>query len=122
MFADNQVSKGGPIIAVQIENEYYLNWAGDIDRTCAYFQTFLACGHQLLRVFTAYRNADISDLENQMREVGVDVPFTFNDASPEGRLLNGTGAVQLYGAVSSIRIHVRSPMFSDVLTVFLGCL
>lgn len=56
-----------------------------------------------------------------MREVGVDVPFTFNDASPEGRLLNGTGAVQLYGVVRSISPSYMT-MLGHLLCAFLGCL
>ena len=71
IIAQNQISNGGPIIAVQIENgesssgfnltssEYYLNSAGDIDTTY------------------------IEQLESSMRSSGVAVPFFFNDVSSD---------------------------------------
>ncbi|ORX33785.1 glycoside hydrolase superfamily [Kockovaella imperatae] len=73
VIAQNQISNGGPIIAVQMENEYYLDSNGDID--------------------TQY----IADLESLMRGSNVTIPFTFNDASEAGRLVTGQGAVNIYG-------------------------
>ncbi|KAH9919183.1 glycoside hydrolase superfamily [Epithele typhae] len=66
----NQVSDGGPILAVQIDNEFTQNAL-----TGAYFAA----------------------LEQQYRGAGVVVPLTYNDPFEGSNFINGTGAVDIYG-------------------------
>ncbi|KAH7927546.1 glycoside hydrolase family 35 protein [Leucogyrophana mollusca] len=64
ILAENQFSKGGPVILVQSENEY-TGWA------TGYSEDF---------VYEA-------ELLSAWRATGIDVPITFNDASPEGHYM-----------------------------------
>jgi len=67
----NQVTNGGPIIAVQIDNEYSQNPIGRAE----YFV----------------------ELEAAYRDGGVVVPLTYNDPGQGRNFINGTGAVDIYG-------------------------
>ncbi|KAK7688664.1 hypothetical protein QCA50_008202 [Cerrena zonata] len=67
----NQVSNGGPVIAVQIDNEY-----GPVpDSHAQYF----------------------AQIEKVYRDNGIVVPFTYNDPGERMGFVNGTGSVDLYG-------------------------
>ncbi|PIL34786.1 hypothetical protein GSI_02573 [Ganoderma sinense ZZ0214-1] len=66
----NQVSQGGPILFVQIDNEFNQ---------------------------TASHAAYFAQLEGQYRDGGVVVPLTYNDPGEGDNFINGTGAVDLYG-------------------------
>ncbi|KAH8822595.1 glycoside hydrolase family 35 protein [Flagelloscypha sp. PMI_526] len=65
-----QVTRGGPVVAVQIDNEYWQD-----ESTSQYFQ-------------------DVKDL---LKARGIDVPLTYNDARPGKNFINGTGAADIYG-------------------------
>ncbi|XP_006462927.1 hypothetical protein AGABI2DRAFT_152299 [Agaricus bisporus var. bisporus H97] len=67
----NQISNGGPVIAVQIDNEYSQNPISHAE----YF----------VDLEDAYHNSDIV------------VPLTYNDPGMGRNFINGTGAVDLYG-------------------------
>ncbi|KAF5348545.1 hypothetical protein D9756_009580 [Leucocoprinus leucothites] len=69
--APNQISNGGPVIAIQIDNEYSQNPATH----AGYFADLEA----------AYHNSPIV------------VPLTYNDPGQGRNFINGTGAVDLYG-------------------------
>ncbi|KAI0738819.1 glycoside hydrolase superfamily [Daedaleopsis nitida] len=66
----NQVTKGGPVLAVQIDNEFSQ---------------------------TAAHAAYFAQLEAQYRNGGVVVPLTYNDPGEGSNFINGTGAVDIYG-------------------------
>ncbi|KAL5524689.1 hypothetical protein ACEPAF_9834 [Sanghuangporus sanghuang] len=66
----NQITEGGPIIAVQIDNEY-----SQRPGNSEYFQ----------------------ELIDTYRAAGVVVPLTYNDPSQGKNFVNGTGAVDIYG-------------------------
>ncbi|KAK1217819.1 hypothetical protein PQX77_019527 [Marasmius sp. AFHP31] len=68
---DGQVTEGGPVIAIQIDNEYTQREGAD------YF----------------------ADLEEVYRDPGsgIVVPLTYNDPGQGKNFINGTGAVDLYG-------------------------
>ncbi|PIL34790.1 hypothetical protein GSI_02577 [Ganoderma sinense ZZ0214-1] len=66
----NQVSQGGPVLFVQIDNEF-----NQTPSHAAYF----------------------AQLETQYREGGVVIPLTYNDLNEGRNFINGTGAVDLYG-------------------------
>ncbi|RDX44130.1 hypothetical protein OH76DRAFT_1409386 [Lentinus brumalis] len=68
--APYQVTNGGPIVAVQIDNEY------DQKPTHAEF---------------------FEHLQRQYRKGGIIVPLTYNDPNERESFINGTGAVDLYG-------------------------
>ncbi|RDX44129.1 hypothetical protein OH76DRAFT_1446217 [Lentinus brumalis] len=67
-----QVSKGGPLLAVQIDNE---NRNSPDPSTQQYF----------------------ADLEKQYRDGGIDILLTYNDPGMRSGFINGTGAVDIYG-------------------------
>ncbi|KAL5524694.1 hypothetical protein ACEPAF_9839 [Sanghuangporus sanghuang] len=67
----NQITEGGPVIAVQIDNEYSQSGFGRAE----YFQ----------------------ELENTYRAGGIVVPLTYNDPGERMSFINGTGAVDIYG-------------------------
>ncbi|TCD66865.1 hypothetical protein EIP91_000819 [Steccherinum ochraceum] len=67
----HQVSNGGPVIAVQIDNEYSQN---PIERA-EYF----------------------AELEAAFQKGGIVVPLTYNDPGEGRNFINGTGAVDIYG-------------------------
>ncbi|PIL34810.1 hypothetical protein GSI_02597 [Ganoderma sinense ZZ0214-1] len=67
---DYQVTKGGPVIAVQIDNEYFQRVENQL-----YFQA----------------------LEDQYRAGGIAVPLTYNDPNERKAFINGTGSVDIYG-------------------------
>ncbi|KAF9561800.1 glycoside hydrolase family 35 protein [Agrocybe pediades] len=69
--APNQINNGGPVIAVQIDNEYSQN---PITRA-EYFQ----------------------QLEDVYHASDIVVPLTYNDPGEGRNFINGTGAVDLYG-------------------------
>ncbi|PPQ64156.1 hypothetical protein CVT24_008791 [Panaeolus cyanescens] len=67
----NQINRGGPVIAVQIDNEYTQNPISHAE----YFA----------QLEDAFHNSDIV------------VPLTYNDPGQGRNFINGTGAVDLYG-------------------------
>lgn len=67
----NQITNGGPVIAIQIDNEYHQEPAYDAE----YFV----------------------ELEAAYRSAGIVVPLTYNDPGEGRNFINGTGAVDLYG-------------------------
>ncbi|KAJ3571523.1 hypothetical protein NP233_g3704 [Leucocoprinus birnbaumii] len=69
--APNQISNGGPVIAIQIDNEY-----SQSDITHAEY---------------------FADLENAYHNSPIVVPLTYNDPGQGRNFINGTGAVDLYG-------------------------
>ncbi|KAF9451821.1 glycoside hydrolase family 35 protein [Macrolepiota fuliginosa MF-IS2] len=69
--APNQISNGGPVIAIQIDNEYSQNPVSHAE----YFAELEA----------AYHNSPVV------------VPLTYNDPGQGRNFINGTGAVDLYG-------------------------
>ncbi|KAF7297199.1 Glycoside hydrolase family 35 protein [Mycena indigotica] len=69
--APNQINQGGPVIAVQVDNEYSQSPATH----AVYFQ----------QLEDVYRNSTIV------------VPLTYNDPGEGKNFINGTGAVDLYG-------------------------
>ncbi|KAG8833652.1 hypothetical protein FRC17_010317 [Serendipita sp. 399] len=71
----NQISEGGPIISVQMENEY----TNRKDQGPPYKPEMM---EQLRKAFV---------------DAGVVVPLTHNDAGMNGYYVNGTGAPDLYG-------------------------
>ncbi|KAM5536271.1 hypothetical protein V8D89_010048 [Ganoderma adspersum] len=66
----NQVSEGGPILFVQIDNEFSQ---------------------------TASHAAYFAQLEAQYRDGQVVIPLTYNDPGEGSNFINGTGAVDIYG-------------------------
>ncbi|KAI0738816.1 glycoside hydrolase superfamily [Daedaleopsis nitida] len=69
---DHQVTKGGPLLAIQIDNE---NRNSPDPSTQEYFAA----------------------LERQYREGGIDILLTYNDPGMRSGFINGTGAVNIYG-------------------------
>ncbi|KAI0263999.1 glycoside hydrolase family 35 protein [Gloeopeniophorella convolvens] len=69
--APNQITAGGPVIAVQVDNEYFQSGFGNAQ----YFAQLEA----------AYHNSAIV------------VPLTYNDPGEGKNFVNGTGAVDIYG-------------------------
>ncbi|KAJ7627105.1 glycoside hydrolase family 35 protein [Roridomyces roridus] len=69
--APYQIHRGGPVIAVQIDNEYTQRVEGHGE----YYE-------ELMKAF---------------REAGIVVPLTYNDPNQGENFINGTGAVDLYG-------------------------
>ncbi|KAF8182624.1 glycoside hydrolase superfamily [Pholiota molesta] len=69
--APNQISSGGPVIAIQVDNEYSQNPISHAE----YFS----------ELEEVYHNSDIV------------VPLTYNDPGEGSNFINGTGAVDLYG-------------------------
>ncbi|CDO72277.1 Glycoside Hydrolase Family 35 protein [Trametes cinnabarina] len=67
----NEVTSGGPVLAVQVDNEYSQS---PITRA-EYF----------------------ANLEKQYRDGGLLVPLTYNDPGMGRNFINGTGAVDIYG-------------------------
>ncbi|KAI1789921.1 glycoside hydrolase superfamily [Ganoderma leucocontextum] len=67
----NQVAEGGPILLVQIDNEY----SQTPETNAEYF----------------------ADLEEQYRSNGIVVPLTYNDPGERLNFINGTGAPDIYG-------------------------
>ncbi|KAI0671257.1 glycoside hydrolase superfamily [Trametes maxima] len=67
----NQVTSGGPVLAVQVDNEYSQNPITHAE----YF----------------------AQLEKQYRDGGLLVPLTYNDPGQRSNFINGTGAVDIYG-------------------------
>lgn len=71
----NQITEGGPIIAVQVDNEY----------------------SQKEEVGFPGKAGMMRDLEDELRAGGIIVPLTYNDARPQGSFVKGVGAVDIYG-------------------------
>ncbi|KAI0339083.1 hypothetical protein BDW22DRAFT_1362002 [Trametopsis cervina] len=71
MTVENQITNGGPVIALQIDNEYTQQ---PIERA-EYF----------------------AQLEEVYRAKGIAVPLTYNDPGEGSNFINGTGAVDIYG-------------------------
>ncbi|PFH51224.1 glycoside hydrolase family 35 protein [Amanita thiersii Skay4041] len=69
--APNQINNGGPVIAIQIDNEYS--------------QSPIARAEYFVDLENAYHASDIV------------VPLTYNDPGQGRNFINGTGAVDLYG-------------------------
>ncbi|KAG9119999.1 hypothetical protein FRC07_004686, partial [Ceratobasidium sp. 392] len=70
-----QVSEGGPVVAIQVENEY----------------------PQPEDIGNPGKAGMMADLEATFRKYGVVVPTTFNDASMGANYVSGLGKVDLYG-------------------------
>lgn len=68
-------TNGGPIIAVQMENEY-------VDRDDVGYPG---------------KKEMMEQLKNVLLESGIDVPLTINDAYMGANYVNGTGAGDIYG-------------------------
>ncbi|KAK7055793.1 glycoside hydrolase superfamily [Favolaschia claudopus] len=66
-----QINAGGPVIAIQLDNEYTQDYPGHGE----YYE-------ELKKVF---------------HDSGIVVPLTYNDPNQGGNFINGTGAVDLYG-------------------------
>jgi beta-galactosidase GanA len=71
IIAPHQITKGGDVIAYQIENEYTGRSAADLQY--------------------------LANLEQQARSDGIDVPFTFNQCCGGPFYTSGTGAVNISG-------------------------
>ena len=71
IIAPHQITKGGDVIAYQIENEYTGKSAADLQY--------------------------MADLEHQASSDGIDVPFTFNQCCGADTFTSGTGAVNISG-------------------------
>ncbi|KAJ7612991.1 glycoside hydrolase family 35 protein [Roridomyces roridus] len=69
--APNQINNGGPVIAIQVDNEYSQSASG----AAGYF----------------------ADLEAVYHNSTIDVLLTYNDPGEGKNFINGTGAVDLYG-------------------------
>ncbi|KIM73346.1 glycoside hydrolase family 35 protein [Piloderma croceum F 1598] len=69
--ASNQITSGGPVIAIQIDNEYFQSRFGQAE----YF----------------------AQLEEAYRNSGINVLLTYNDPGEGRNFVNGTGAVDIYG-------------------------
>ncbi|KAL0951714.1 hypothetical protein HGRIS_008390 [Hohenbuehelia grisea] len=69
--APNQITHGGPVIAIQVDNEYS--------------QSPITRAEYFVDLETAYHNSPIV------------VPLTYNDPGQGRNFINGTGAVDLYG-------------------------
>jgi hypothetical protein len=82
IIAKYQFTNGGPIILVQVENEY----------------TGFASGHH---EDLTYEN----DLKSAFRSAGIVVPFTFNDASPSGHFTS----VDIWGYVGETPVVIVHP-------------
>ncbi|KAI0629927.1 glycoside hydrolase superfamily [Trametes polyzona] len=67
----NQVTEGGPMLLLQIDNEYSQSPSSHAE----YF----------------------ADIEDQYRTNGIVVPLTYNDPGERQQFVNGTGAPDLYG-------------------------
>ncbi|EIM81437.1 glycoside hydrolase family 35 protein [Stereum hirsutum FP-91666 SS1] len=67
----NQITEGGPVIAVQIDNEYFQSGFGNQE----YFQ----------------------ELEDAYTGNSIVVPLTYNDPGEGKNFVNGTGSVNIYG-------------------------
>ncbi|KAI0092324.1 glycoside hydrolase superfamily [Irpex rosettiformis] len=71
MTVENQISNGGPVIAIQIDNEYSQS---------------------------PIQNAEyFAQLEEKYRSNGIVIPLTYNDPGEGRNFINGTGAVDIYG-------------------------
>ncbi|KAJ7125804.1 glycoside hydrolase family 35 protein [Mycena crocata] len=69
--APNQINNGGPVIAIQVDNEYS--------------QSPITHAEYFAQLEDVYHNSTI------------DVPLTYNDPGQGRNFINGTGAVDLYG-------------------------
>ncbi|KAI0790298.1 glycoside hydrolase superfamily [Irpex lacteus] len=74
MTVENQITNGGPVIAVQIDNEY-------TQSPIQHAEYFV-------------------QLEEKYRANGIVVPLTYNDPGEAVNFINGTGAVDIYGVDS----------------------
>ena len=77
ILAKAQITNGGPIVLVQVENEYSQASPGTVFPNGEYFAA----------------------IEAQLRNAGIVLPFIDNDARPQGIFApgNGTGSVDIYG-------------------------
>jgi hypothetical protein len=71
----NQISEGGPIIAVQAENEFTSN----------------------PREGPSFKSEAMAQLRRAFLDAGIVVPLTHNDAGMNEYFVNGTGSPDLYG-------------------------
>ncbi|TFY68957.1 hypothetical protein EVJ58_g705 [Rhodofomes roseus] len=89
---ENEVTNGGPILLLQIDNEYSQS---------------------------ALSGAYFEQLENAYRGSGVQIPLTYNDPGERKSFVNGTGAVDIYGldaypnGFDCSNPHVWSPLPTD---------
>lgn len=76
ILANGQITNGGPVVLVQIENEYSFGEPGILYPDITYF----------------------GGLEQSFRDSGIVIPFTDNPAWAEGSFVPGTpAAVDIYG-------------------------
>ncbi|KIO27852.1 glycoside hydrolase family 35 protein [Tulasnella calospora MUT 4182] len=74
--AKNQITAGGPIILIQIDNEYVqYDSSGGNPGKAGYFD----------------------DLQKALRKKGVVIPTTYNDPGMNGNFVSGEGKVDIYG-------------------------
>lgn len=74
--AKNQITAGGPIILIQIDNEYVqYDSSGGNPGKAGYF----------------------ADLQKALRKKGVVIPTTYNDPGMNGNFVSGEGKVDIYG-------------------------
>jgi len=71
----HQVTNGGPIIAVQVDNEY------SQDPSVGFLGKA-----EMMR-----------DIQTELRQNGIVVPLTYNDAAPRGNYAKGRGSADIYG-------------------------
>lgn len=91
ILADAQITKGGPLILVQPENEYTGAVPGFGPFPNPYY---------------------MQDVEDQLRNAGIIVPLISNDASPDGHNVpgSGVGEVDIYvSAYDSTRRNISRP-------------
>ncbi|KAF7311208.1 BetaGal-dom2 domain-containing protein [Mycena kentingensis (nom. inval.)] len=69
--APYQIHRGGPVIAMQIDNKYTQDYPGHGE----YYEELLVA----------------------FRDGGIEIPLTYNDPNQGANFINGTGAVDLYG-------------------------
>lgn len=79
LIAKYQITNGGPIILVQVENEYTNSEGDDVVFPNGYYMQYI---------------------EDQLRNASVVVPLVNNDASPDGHNAPGTG-------IGEVDIYVR---------------
>lgn len=73
--APHQITRGGPVIAVQLENEY-------VDRDDVGYPG---------------KREMMEKLKDAIRSGGIEIPLTINDAYMGANYVNGTGSGDIYG-------------------------
>lgn len=91
----NQVTEGGPIIAVQVDNEYA----------------------QKSEVGFPGKAEMMREIEDELRAGGIMVPLTYNDATPQGAFVKGVGAADIYGLDSYPQVSELGYILHHCLTL-----